>query len=76
MPAYFQIEMMDADEDYGSYYQRNSPRQNGSVHSDIGDMSFMMIDYIKEAMKVKIPLSLLLPINHWIVRDSKYLWVR
>ncbi|XP_049823490.1 kelch-like ECH-associated protein 1 isoform X2 [Aethina tumida] len=43
--------MMDADEDYGSYYQRNSPRQNGSVHSDIGDMSFMMIDYIKEAMK-------------------------
>ncbi|XP_019873564.1 kelch-like ECH-associated protein 1B isoform X1 [Aethina tumida] len=45
------IEMMDADEDYGSYYQRNSPRQNGSVHSDIGDMSFMMIDYIKEAMK-------------------------
>ncbi|CAH0555051.1 unnamed protein product [Brassicogethes aeneus] len=44
--------MMDGQEDYSSYYQKNSPKQNGgSIHSDIGDMSFMMLDYIKEAMK-------------------------
>lgn len=32
---------------------KSSP-QRGSSNSDLGDMSFMMLDYIKEAMKVRL----------------------
>jgi hypothetical protein len=41
---------MDGDED--SYCSKSHSRQNGVHVSDLGDMSFMMLDYIKEAMKV------------------------
>ncbi|XP_044270524.1 kelch-like ECH-associated protein 1B isoform X2 [Tribolium madens] len=40
---------MDGDED--SYCSKSHSRQNGVHVSDLGDMSFMMLDYIKEAMK-------------------------
>lgn len=44
---------MDGDEDYNNYGVKTNGRTNSSVNSDI-DMSFMMLDYIKDAMKVNI----------------------
>lgn len=42
---------MDGGED--CYANRHQKQQNGGTKRDLGDMSFMMLDYIKEAMKVR-----------------------
>ncbi|XP_018576262.1 kelch-like ECH-associated protein 1 isoform X2 [Anoplophora glabripennis] len=41
--------IMDGGED--CYVNRHQKQQNGGTKGDFGDMSFMMLDYIKEAMK-------------------------
>lgn len=38
----------------GSPRKTSQQRSSGGSNSDLGDMSFMMFDYIKEAMKVYI----------------------
>lgn len=45
---------MDGGED--CYANRPQKQQNGGTKGDFGEMSFMMLDYIKEAMKVRFNL--------------------
>lgn len=62
---------MDGDEEcsytytnggWDSYSRKTSQqRSSGGSNSDLGDMSFMMFDYIKDAMKVGICIV----INRW-----------
>lgn len=40
----------------GSCRKTSQQRSNAGSNSDLGDMSFMMFDYIKEAMKVNMKL--------------------
>lgn len=53
----YRLEIMDADDDSTGYSRSGCPRtadSQCSTNSDQVDMSFMMIDYLKDAMKVLV----------------------
>lgn len=45
---------MDGEEDFYTYHSRSNLKSSSSTNSEIGEMSFMIVDYLKEAMKVRI----------------------
>lgn len=43
---------MDGEDDYCAYGRERKTNNGSRGVADLGDMSFMMLDYIKDAMKV------------------------
>lgn len=44
---------MDGEDDYCGYGRERKTNSGSRGALDLGDMSFMMVDYIKDAMKVR-----------------------